>query len=359
MYKALFLTAALLAPATLHAEEAPARPVGSKVVSRAIEKFIRPGYAKFHGDVVMLKTAMDDLCTTPGPTAFAEVREDFAAAVASWSAISIIRIGPIAENDRLARILTWPDPGGSATAEVKAAIAGADKALTDPKSLATRNPALQGLTALEYVLYGDGAKDLRGSGGSFRCHYGAAIAQNVQTIAEKVQQAWDDPKGFRALWTSPGPQNPIYRDRKEMLAGLVGQFSDALRLAHAASPNSPSDGGENNDAGSFPFSLSHNGFQSLAAELDGMRLLFESSKIGSLLKPSDKWIADSVSFEFRNAHDTLATLTKPGEKPLSPADRAKAQERINGILDRLSGLLTVKLARSLEMAGGTAAFERG
>jgi predicted lipoprotein len=359
MLKALFLTATLLAPATLHAEGALPRSAADKVVSRAVEKFIRPGYAKFHGDMVMLKTAMDDLCTTPGPTAFAEVREDFTAAVASWSAISIIRIGPIADNNRLARILSWPDPEGRAAAEVKAAVAGGDKALTDAKSLATRSPALQGLTALEYVLYGEGAKDLRGSGGSFRCHYGAAIAQNVQTIAENVQEAWDDPKGFRALWVSPGPQNPIYRDQREMLAGLVAQFSDALRPARATHPDSLSDGGKADNAGDFPFSLSHNTFQSLAAELDGMRLLFESSKIGSLLKPNDKWIADSISFEFRNAHDTLATLTKPGEKPLSAADRAKAVEQVNGIIGRLSGLFTAKLARALDVAGGTAAFERG
>ncbi|MGN6583256.1 MAG: imelysin family protein [Rhizobiaceae bacterium] len=360
MFKALFLTAALLAPATLHAENAPPRPGAAKVVSRAVEKFVRPGYARFHGDVVMLKTAMDDLCTTPGPTAFAEVREDFAAAVASWSAISIIRIGPIAEKNRLARILSWPDPDGAAMAEVKAAIAGGDKALTDAKSLATRSPALQGLTALQYVLYGEGAKDLRGSGGSFRCHYGAAIAQNVQTIAENVQQEWDDPKGFRAVWVSPGPQNPIYRDQREMLASLVAQFSDALRPAHVTRPAEAVADTDKTDAlADFPFSLSHNTFQSLAAELDGMRLLFESSRIGSLLKPNDKWIADSISFEFRNAHDTLAAIINSHEKPLSAADRAKAAEQINGIIGRLSGLFTVKLARALDVAGGTAAFERG
>jgi predicted lipoprotein len=352
MFRALFLTAALLAPATLQAKDASPQPDASKVISRAVEKFIRPGYAKFHGDMAMLKTAMDDLCTTPGPSAFAEVRADFAAAVASWSAIGIIRIGPIAQNDRLARILSWPDPDGSATAEVKAAIAGHDKALADAKSLAAASPALQGLTALEYVLYGEGAKDLRGSGGSFRCHYGAAIAQNVQTIAENVQKAWDDAKGFRAVWTSPGPQNATYRDRSKMLADLVAQFSDALRLAQTALPASPAGGGD------LPFSLSHNSFQVIAAELDGMRLLFESSRIGRLLKPNDKWIADSISFEFRNAHDTLASLTGSDAK-LTAGEREKAQERAADIIGRLSNLFTVKLARALTMAAETATFERG
>lgn len=359
MFKALFLAAALLAPATLHAKDAKPQPDAGKVISRAAEKFISPGYARFHGDMAMLKTAMDDLCTTPGPSAFAEVRADFAAAVASWSAISIIRIGPIAENNRLARIVSWPDPDGSATAGIKAAIAGHDKALANAKSLAAASPALQGLTALEYVLYGEGAKDLRGSGGSFRCHYGAAIAQNVQTIAENVQKAWDDPKGFRALWTSPGPQNATYHDRRKMLADLVEQFSDAFRLVRTALPAGMAEGGETDTAGAgLPFSLSHNSFQAIAAELDGMRLLFESSKMRSLLKPNDRWIADSIAFEFRNAHDTLAFLTHPDTK-LPASEREKARARAAEIIARLSDLFTVKLTRALGVAGAAALSERG
>jgi predicted lipoprotein len=359
MFKALFLTAALLAPATLQAKAAKSPPDAGKVVSRAVDKFIRPGYARFHGDMAMLKTAIDDLCTTPGPSAFAEVREDFAAAVASWSAIGIIRIGPIAERDRLARIVSSPRSQASATGEVKMAIAHGDKALTDVKTLAASNPALQGLTALEYVLYGEGAKDLRGSGGSFRCHYGAAIAENVQTIAVNVQEAWDDPKGFHAIWTSPGPQNPIYRDRKEMLAGLVAQFSEALRLAQDTLPADQSADGKADGVSAVPFGLSHNTLQSLAAELDGMRLLFESSKVGALLKPGDRWIADTISFEFRNAHDALAALISSGEKPPAAAERRKAIDHINGIIGRLSDLFTAKLARALDVVAGTAALERG
>jgi uncharacterized protein len=354
MFKQLLITMALLVPTASHAKDEAKPSDSAKVVARSIDKFIRPGYARFHGDMVMLKTAMDDLCTTPGPTAFAEVREDFAAAVASWSAIGVIRLGPITEDNRLARVLSWPDPQATAMEQVKAAIAGHDKALTDAKALTAKNPALQGLTALEYVLYGENSKDLRGSGGSFRCHYGAAIAENVETIAEKVQEEWDNPKGFRAEWTAPGPQNPIYHDEKQMLGSLVAQFADALQTAQATRL-----GGLSSSGGNFLFDFSHNTFQSLDAELDGLRLLFQSSKLAALLQPKDKWIGDSIAFEFRNAHDTLAPLIRPNEKPVNPAEQQKVLAQINGIMGRLSGLFAVKLPQALGVATGTATLERG
>ena len=63
-----------------------------------------------------------------------------------------------------------------------------DASVTEPDPLAEKSVALQGLPALEYLLYGDGADALAQSGeaGAFRCSFAASIATNVDRIARDV-----------------------------------------------------------------------------------------------------------------------------------------------------------------------------
>src|SRR5690606_30767337 len=105
-----------------------------------------------------------------------------------------------------------------------------DEALTDPSALAAKSVAVQGLTALEFVLYGTGAEELTAAKGSFRCRYGLAVAGNLDGMAGEIAAGWDDAGGFAATWTSPGPSTRLYRDDAEMLGALVDQLVYGIDL---------------------------------------------------------------------------------------------------------------------------------
>ena len=177
----------------------------SDVIQRAIDGFVRPAYASLHDQAGSLTKAMHALCQVPSKKDLDAARAEFSATVAAWSVAEIIRFGPIAENNRLERMLFWPDRKSIGLKQVQAALSDKDPTAADPAQLATKSVAMQGLGALEFVLYGDGAEALAGKDDPYRCAYGAAVADNIETIAADVSDAWNKPDGFAALWARPGP----------------------------------------------------------------------------------------------------------------------------------------------------------
>ncbi len=72
-------------------------------------------------------------------------------------------------------MLFWPDRKGTGLKQVQAALASKDPTAADAAQLAGKSVAMQGLGALEFVLYGTGSEELATAGESYRCAYGAAI----------------------------------------------------------------------------------------------------------------------------------------------------------------------------------------
>ncbi len=89
---------------------------------------------------------------------------------------------------------------------------------------------MQGLGALEFVLFGTGAEALAAAGDPYRCPYGAAIAGNVATIAGDVDAAWAGDDGFAGQWAHPGPGNPLYQTGTEAVTELLEVFVNGLEL---------------------------------------------------------------------------------------------------------------------------------
>src|SRR3546814_4200550 len=65
-----------------------------------------------------------------------------------------LRFGPLVAANRYERIYFWPDPRGITLRQVQGLLGQADGSMPDAAGLATQSVALQGLPALEYVLYG-------------------------------------------------------------------------------------------------------------------------------------------------------------------------------------------------------------
>ena len=213
-------------------------------------------------------------------------RAEFSATVYAWSSAEIIGFGPIKENNRLERMLFWPDRKSIGLKQVQAALSDKDPTATDPAQLAGKSIAMQGLGALEFVLFGDGADALAGKDDPYRCAYGAAVAGNIETMAGEVSAAWNKPDGFAALWANPGPQNPLYRDGNEAVTELVGVFINELEMVSDVRLKGFLGGKPEADKPKQAiYWRSQNTTTSLAGNLSGIDALFQASKLGDALPP--------------------------------------------------------------------------
>ena len=199
------------------------------IARAALTEVIRPGYAAFGEATSALSGKVDTLCKQPSDVALKEARNAFATTVDAWSKVEIFRFGPINEDHRFDRLFYWPDPKSIGLKQVQDAL-HRDQAATLPYELSKKSVALQGLPALEYLLYGDGADALaKGHQGvdgtqslpqiedeaSFRCSFANSVATNVDRIAKNVIEGWCEGSAYEKAFLTPSAGDPAYHAPKK------------------------------------------------------------------------------------------------------------------------------------------------
>ncbi|MBA1139643.1 imelysin family protein [Mesorhizobium neociceri] len=347
-----------LALALAMSSPASASVTASDVIQRAIDGFVRPAYASLHDHAGGLAKAMDTLCQAPSQGNLDAAHAEFSATVAAWSSAEIIGFGPIKENNRLERMLYWPDRKSIGLKQVQAALAGRDPTATDPAQLAGKSVAMQGLGALEFVLYGDGSEALAGKDDPYRCAYGAAVAKNIATMAADVNAAWKKPDGFAALWANPGPGNALYRDGAEAVTELLGVFINELEMVRdvrlkgllGAKPDA-------DKPRQAIYWRSQNTAASLAGNLSGIDTLFQASKLGDALPEDARWMAESIHIQLTNGVATARSIQGPIDKALAdPAEREKL-DHFALITSSLSGLIGARLTAEFGLTAGFSSLD--
>lgn len=330
----------------------------SDVIGRAIDGFVRPAYASLGEHAARLTKAMHRLCEAPSGQNLEGARAAFSGTVEAWSLAEIIAFGPIKENNRLERMLYWPDRKSIGLRQVQATLASKDPSATDPAQLAQKSVAMQGLGALEYVLYGDGAETLAAKDDPYRCAYGAAVAGNVETIAGEVREAWQKPDGFASLWANPGPKNPLYRDGNEAVTELVGVFINELEMIRdvrlkgflGAKPDA-------DKPKQAIYWRSQNTTTSLAGNLSGIDQLFQASRLGDALPADAQWMAESIHIQLSNGVMITKSVAGPIDKALAdPALRGKL-EHFALITSSLSTLIGTRMTAEFGLTAGFSSLD--
>jgi predicted lipoprotein len=354
LFAALTVFVSLVAP-----QPAPAAPVKTAdVIGRAVDGFVRPAYAALHEKASAEAKAVKALCASPSQASLDAARADFSALVDAWSTIEIVQFGPIREDNRLERMLFWPDRKSIGLKQVQAALAARDPTAAEPATIAGKSVAMQGLGALEYILYGTGADALAGADGAYRCAYGAAVAANIETMAADVDAAWMKPDGFAAIWRNPGPDNPVYRDGPEAVTDLLGVLIDGLELARdvrvkgflGASP-------EADRPKQAIFWRSGKTADSLAANLDGMDRLFTVSRVGEALSDDARWMAESTHIQLANGVADARAASGPIDAVLADPEKRAKLEHFRLVTSSLSGLVGTRMTAEFGLTAGFSALD--
>ncbi|SFN78536.1 hypothetical protein SAMN03159463_00556 [Mesorhizobium sp. NFR06] len=349
LFLPLLLAAALPASAAVKA---------SDVIGRAIDGFVRPAYASLDQHAAGLTRAMHQLCETPSEPNLEAARSAFSGTVEAWSVAEIIAFGPIKQNNRLERMLYWPDRKSIGLRQVQSTLAAKDPSATDPAQLAQKSVAMQGLGALEYVLYGDGAETLARKDDPYRCAYGAAVAGNIEAIAGEVRDAWQNPDGFASLWANPGAKNPLYRDGTEAVAELVGVFINELEMIRdvrlkgflGAKPDA-------DKPKQAIYWRSQNTTASLAGNLSGVDLLFQASKLGDALPADARWMAESIHIQLTNGVAAAKSVSGPIDRALADPALRDRLEHFAQITSSLSTLIGTRMTAEFGLTAGFSSLD--
>lgn len=327
-------------------------------IRNAVDGFIRPAYGDFQAKTAALKDSVGALCSAPSQSSLDRARGEFVDTVRAWSTVETIRIGPVTAKNRLERILYWPDRKGIGLKQVQSAIATEDASAADAASIAGKSVAMQGLGALEFVLYGTGSDGLLQAAKPYRCRFGAAIAGNLATIAQEISTAWDAPNGFAAQWINPGPANALYRDEREAATDFVDTFIQGLEMVRDVRINGfLGEDAKGDKARSAIFWRSDATVISLEANLDGLKRQFDASGLGKRLTGENAYLGQSIDFEFANAERAAKDQTRPIAALLEDAEARRKLDYFRIVTSSLSDLFGSKLTAALGLSAGFSSLD--
>ncbi len=306
------IAAAAFAFATIPAlaQEAPAAAGNGaaipfrEMIAGAVENYARPKFAALAAAAGTLQTDVSALCAEPSIAGTTVVEGAFKDTVIAYSEVEFLRMGPLNVDERVERLLFWPDTKGIALRQIQQALAAEDPTATDPATLKDKSVAMQGLFAIEYLLFGTGANDLASSAGAYRCRYAAAATALLAELTATLSTEWADtrPGSASDAMLNPKAGSPDYRTELEVinkLAATLSFASDTIRdqrlspiLSFATGTPKPR---------SALFWRSGMTAKALAANFTGISEFFAAAKFPEALSSANAWIGQGIDYEFRNA----------------------------------------------------------
>jgi predicted lipoprotein len=321
------LFAAILLLASASAAQAEADHAA--IAQASLTEVIRPGYAALAEQTGALRGKVETLCSQPSAVALSESKNAFAATVLAWSKVEILRLGPVTQDHRYERLFFWPDPKGLGLRQLQNIIAKQDETIAEPDELAGKSVALQGLPALEYLLYGDGAETLTmsGDGGAFRCGFALSVATNIDRIARNVVEGWREGAAYEKSFLGPAPDDPRYHAPKEVTLDLFKAFTSGIELVRDQKLGKPlGASSEQAKPKLAAFWRSGLSFENAAGNLEGVRALFAQGGFAQVVAQESPGVENSILFDLDHAIEVLRGIDTPMEQVAEDEDlRAKIE----------------------------------
>lgn len=360
--KILLLAAALalLGTPALAAQSSDTAGAKAQIVSDAVDHYIVPGFDRLSAEADLMRTDMDALCVAPGQGELDTARQQFQSLVRAFSRIELVSFGPMATDNRGARLLFWPDAHGKTLRQVQKIINSKDTSAEDPKKLKQMSVAVQGLPALEYVLYGSGAKDMtKVDIAAHRCAYGKAISQRVSDTAGAIDDAWQAGGGTPDHLVHPKPAYTDYRNRTETIQALIDILAHGFETLHDTrllpvfGTNAKTDKPK-----AALWWRSDMTLPALRANIERLSQFVAVAGFERAVPSDQRWILGSLNFELRNATRTLEALgTTSIADALSNKDKRDKLRYLAVTLKSLTKLTGADLANALGVSVGLSALD--
>jgi predicted lipoprotein len=325
----------------------------SAAVAATAKDAIIPGYQAFGEAAEEMQTRLEALCKAPGDDTLKAAQQQFAALTAAWARIQYISFGPVFEHQRAFRIEYWPDKRNVVGRQLAEVLKKQEHAALEPERFATTTVGVQGLPALERMLFDDDAlSELKGPSAAFRCDLFAAISNNLETIARDVATGWTEgDAAFLARIEHPSEDDeelPSGRDAAGRLLNDLLTATIAMRDMKLLAPLGSSL--EKAKGQGAEYRRSGQSVAVLAANLEGWRAQFFADQgLGSLLaaRPDGKPTADALTAAVDQASSALQQVTLPLDKAVAdPAQRKLVEAfavQLIKMRDLLAGPVTTKL----------------
>jgi len=326
-----------------------------------VERDVLPRMDRFAEATAPLVPAADAYCTAPGAAGLDALKGAYNNAADAWQGIQHFRFGPMELLLRAQRIAFWPDPRNTVGRQLAEVITAKDPAAITPQAFARGRVTIQGLPAMERLLYDDGAaaKLEGGPEAAYRCEMLRAIARNLAAMGADLKREWrDSPKDYARVMTTYGP-DAHYRTPSEAQLDLFKSLYSSVEIVGDHKLGKPL-GSALADAkpGLGEAARSGRSIRNVQLDLEAGAALYRAG-IEAYLRDTAKnaALATQIGQAFDKAIADAKAISMPLEAAVrDPAGRA-AVEKIQRDAAALKTLLAQKLSPALGIPVGFNALD--
>ncbi len=268
--------------------DAPAWFDHAGLAETQLTRHIRPGYARLAASSAHFAAVVDRFCAVGVEGDRKPLETAYDRLVDVWGRIEHITFGPIAEGNRHERMFFWPDRRGLGARQIAAAVASRDPTVLEPTSLASKSVALQGLGAIEQVLFGEWPDAVEADARSYRCGFARSIAANMAATAQAVSAEWARTDGYARLWQAPGPANSTFAGGAEITSTLGKAMDRGLDRARNQRLIGPLGFTKQRRKTSAPLNISGRSLRLVSANVYGILDLYSTGGLeGALVRAAN------------------------------------------------------------------------
>ena len=288
------------------------------------------------------------------------VRTRYHETMDAWMGVQHLRFGPVELFMRSFRLYFWPESQDKVAEAVRALLAEGDAGLLAPDRFRNTSVAVQGLPALEYLLYG-GDVPVAGSAG---CGLLTAVAANMHEIAAGIIADWQGgDTDFANIVNAPGPDNRYFATHKDATLAFFKSLHGGLQtLADIKLKPVLGDSIGTARPQLVESRLSERALRNIRGNLAALEALYlgeGGAGLGTLGRDygNDAELDPLMRRAFRITRETARAIEEPLAEAVSNPERRPEVEKLLTQVLALKQIVRTRLAATLELQVGFNALD--
>ena len=313
-----------------------AQPLWQTLNDKVVQLHIIPGHKAFNDKALAFEKVVPQFCSNPSEQSLALLRERFREVNNAWMRIQHIKHGPIEENRRLYRIQLFPDKRNAVGKHLALQFKKMNFDKLTPKNFSRLSAALQGINALENLLYSPRftffeleSEEKR----KFHCGLLSGISLNLSNISTRLLAEWTTDESLYAKFVNEkkyplkgSAEEQALTARTEITSRIFNGYYTQLQLILERKLLLPL--GKSAERAKPHFSeayLSQHSTQNIAINLQTLESLYELTYAPYLeMKTNGEAVHKKIKQAYADVHQQISLLQAPlsqavGDENLRPA----------------------------------------
>ncbi|HVZ01559.1 MAG TPA: imelysin family protein [Dongiaceae bacterium] len=313
---------------------------------------VAPAFKRVAVETAKLAQAADDFAGAPSQDGFAALRVAFDSVSDAWMHAGFFSLGPLEEAQRAERFEYFPERRNIVDRQLGALLAAPDPKSLSPEEFPHASVSVQGLPALERLLYGDNARQVLSAGPDQKARIAViqAIAHNLETLGREVAVAWEKASAEPAPFANDPTEttNQAYGD---ILTGIqvIADRKVSAVLGKEIDKAHP---------GSAEQYRSGRSLRNIRANLDALRAaVLGPDGFATLLPPDRAALKDEIAKAFDATIAAAGAVPEPLDAAVADPEKRKSVETLLTAANALRSLMTQKVPSAIGLTVGFNAMD--